>query len=138
VFKSFVDIRQWVQQSVLAMNDHYCPQCDGPTTLLGTLGNLEHYRCRDCGYDSSAPVQKKLPLFLIEFYTNNLLTLEGGWDINFAWVYAPDAKQAEVKLKSLQGPRFDCVIQIGEHAQIVPLAGEFRVNTPDANLFIIL
>ncbi len=27
-----------------------CPFCDGPSNILGTLGNLEHYRCQDCHY----------------------------------------------------------------------------------------
>ncbi len=26
-----------------------CPVCSGPGVLLGGLGNLTHYRCRDCG-----------------------------------------------------------------------------------------
>jgi len=26
-----------------------CPVCDGPSAKLGTLGNLAHYRCQDCG-----------------------------------------------------------------------------------------
>ena len=29
----------------------YCPICDGPGILLGTLGKLTHFRCRDCGMD---------------------------------------------------------------------------------------
>jgi hypothetical protein len=37
-----------------------CPQCAGPGVPLGQLGNLMHYRCRDCGagfshQDESAP-----------------------------------------------------------------------------------
>jgi len=28
-----------------------CPACGGPGALLGQLGNLVHYRCRDCGID---------------------------------------------------------------------------------------
>jgi len=27
-----------------------CPQCDGASTPLGQLGNLTHYRCRQCGW----------------------------------------------------------------------------------------
>ena len=32
----------------------YCEQC-GSTTLisLGVLGDLEHFRCRDCGWEQS-------------------------------------------------------------------------------------
>lgn len=26
-----------------------CPACDGEATLLGTLGALDWYRCRQCG-----------------------------------------------------------------------------------------
>jgi hypothetical protein len=78
----------------------------------------------------------KTLLFLIEFYTNSPKGV-AGWDINFAWVFAPDANKAKAKLKSKQGKRFDCVIGCNEQAKIVPLAGDFRVNTPDANLFIL-
>lgn len=75
-------------------------------------------------------------LFLIEFYTNGP-DGEGGWDINFAWVYAPDKASAIVKLSEQQGTRFDCVITCERQSSITPLAGDFRVNTPDANLFIL-
>ena len=27
-----------------------CSQCGGPLVELGTLGNLTHYRCRNCGW----------------------------------------------------------------------------------------
>lgn len=76
-------------------------------------------------------------LYLIEFYTNNLTTGESGWDINFAWVHADTRNRAFEKLKLSQGARFDCVITCEEHTSIAPLAGNFRVNTPDANLFIL-
>jgi transposase-like protein len=26
-----------------------CPACDGPAQLLGTLGRLAHFTCRNCG-----------------------------------------------------------------------------------------
>ena len=32
-----------------------CPVCDGPGVLLGTLGNLTHYRCQDCGIGFNMP-----------------------------------------------------------------------------------
>ena len=34
-----------------------CPSCGGDLQSLGTLGNLEHYRCRHCGttWDDSDP-----------------------------------------------------------------------------------
>ena len=84
-------------------------------------------------------------LFLIEFYTNHpegvkrgvILDHEHGWDINFAWVYADDKAAAKALLEANQGLRFDCVITCEQQAQIVPLYGNFRVNTPDANLFIL-
>lgn len=41
-------------------------------------------------------------LFLIEFYTNSP-TGQSGWEINFAWVYAPD-KQATSKRRSCRWP----------------------------------
>lgn len=28
-----------------------CNMCGGQAYLLGTLGNVEHYRCRACGWD---------------------------------------------------------------------------------------
>jgi transposase-like protein len=31
-----------------------CPMCGASTPIfIGTLGNREHYRCRDCHYDYS-------------------------------------------------------------------------------------
>ena len=30
-----------------------CPACHGPSFPLGVLGNLAHYRCRNCGADYS-------------------------------------------------------------------------------------
>lgn len=76
-------------------------------------------------------------LYLIEFYTNRPGHTNDGWEINFAWVHANDKDDAIIKLRRNQGGRFDCVITIGQQAEIVPLAGNFRCNTPDANLFII-
>lgn len=32
-----------------------CPQCNGPGVLMGALGTLDHYRCRDCGWSYSVP-----------------------------------------------------------------------------------
>jgi hypothetical protein len=31
-----------------------CDLCGGPLILLGALGRLMHYRCRNCGADSSS------------------------------------------------------------------------------------
>ena len=33
-----------------------CPSCGGEAHLLGVLGNLGHYRCRDCGINCSQNV----------------------------------------------------------------------------------
>lgn len=35
------------------MNEPFCPMCDGHGIFMGTLGSLDHYRCRDCGWDWS-------------------------------------------------------------------------------------
>jgi len=35
-----------------------CGNCQGPLTLLGKLGNLTHYRCRNCGMDTSIEEKK--------------------------------------------------------------------------------
>jgi hypothetical protein len=81
-------------------------------------------------------------LYLIEFYTNEPngrggFKHDSAWDINFAWVFAADRKAAKAKLAANQGARFCEVILCDEQAEITKLAGNFRVNTPDANLFII-
>jgi len=34
-----------------------CPKCGGPGALLGQLGNLWWFRCRDCGWEFSTPVE---------------------------------------------------------------------------------
>jgi hypothetical protein len=75
-------------------------------------------------------------LYLIEFYTNSA-TGVSGWEINFAWVREESKAAAKAKLQLNLGRRFDCVITNEEHAEIFPLAGDFRVNTTDANLFIL-
>jgi hypothetical protein len=36
--------------------DDGCVLCGGPLVPLGTLGNLEHSRCRNCGMDQSRRV----------------------------------------------------------------------------------
>ena len=35
-----------------------CPVCGGPLMALGGLGNMMHYRCRDCGSECSRDVRK--------------------------------------------------------------------------------
>ena len=74
-------------------------------------------------------------LFLIEFYTRHPRTREGGWAINFAWVKAQSKEEAETILSRNQGNRFDEVIQNEQQAEVFQLAGNFRTNTVDANLF---
>lgn len=31
----------------------FCPACDGPSSFLGTLGTLNHFRCSHCGWTFS-------------------------------------------------------------------------------------
>lgn len=97
-------------------------------------------RCNDCFCCAALAEQdaraKSGSLFLIEFYTTDPRTGESGWDINFAWVFATDKHAARLLLADRQGKRFGEVITCEQQSSITPLAGEFRVNTPDANLFI--
>ena len=30
-----------------------CPECGGPLFVLGVLGRVAHFRCRDCGIDTA-------------------------------------------------------------------------------------
>ena len=36
-----------------------CPICEGQALVLGTLGRLNHYRCRDCGMDFAYQTEKE-------------------------------------------------------------------------------
>jgi len=38
-----------------------CPRCGGPGVPMGTLGKLEWFRCRNCGWDFSvsSPTEDK-------------------------------------------------------------------------------
>lgn len=36
-----------------------CPLCPGHGVLLGTLGRLRWYRCRDCGWDFNRPARSR-------------------------------------------------------------------------------
>ena len=81
-------------------------------------------------------------LFLIEFYTNKPdgkggFKVNEAWDINMALVGAESRTAAIEKLKAQQGARFCETIMVSESSQITALAGQFRVNTKDANLFFI-
>lgn len=41
------------------MEDCICETCGGDGVLLGTLGNLTHFRCRQCGADFSRAAQSE-------------------------------------------------------------------------------
>lgn len=43
-------------QSNPHLEDHPCATCGGSLAFQGTLGNREHYRCRNCGMDVSTTV----------------------------------------------------------------------------------
>jgi hypothetical protein len=34
-----------------------CLVCDGPLIYLGRLGDLDHYRCRNCGMEQNISVE---------------------------------------------------------------------------------
>ncbi len=36
---------------MIYMNE--CPQCGGPNEVLGILGSLIHFRCRNCGSNTN-------------------------------------------------------------------------------------
>lgn len=75
----------------------------------------------------SAP-SSKLNLYLIEYYTKNPATGEGGWDIRFAWVGAENKMIASMKVRrerdnSGRKMEFDVVIDCNEQYGITPLVG---------------
>ena len=37
-------------------DDNECPQCAGESRLLGQLGRIEHFRCKQCGWEFSCDV----------------------------------------------------------------------------------
>ncbi len=76
----------------------------------------------------------KKNLYLIEFYVKDPATGEGGYDINFAWVYARSKDSALLQLILNQTDRFDETIQVTEHSEIAPLTGDLIEGE---NLFII-
>lgn len=41
------------------MKTPHCPACSGPGVLLGSLGSLRHFRCRDCGIDFSRSIRPR-------------------------------------------------------------------------------
>ena len=79
----------------------------------------------------------KKNLYLIEFYVKDPVTGEGGYDINFAWVYADSMSSAENILVGYIGDRFDETIQVTEQSEIRPFAGSYADFTGGVNLFII-
>jgi hypothetical protein len=44
-------VGEWMTRSVPDDAPGGCPLCGGPLVPLGTLGRVEHFRCRDCGAD---------------------------------------------------------------------------------------
>lgn len=57
-------LKDLIEEGYIVNDDNYCPPdppepatcpaCGGPLVSLGTLGNLEHSRCRDCGAQTEA------------------------------------------------------------------------------------
>lgn len=43
------------------MNAPSCPHCSGRGLLLGALGNLRWFRCRDCGIDFNTASRRRRP-----------------------------------------------------------------------------
>ena len=60
-------------------------------------------------------------LYLVEYYTKNPTTGEGGWEIKFAWVFGKDRATAYRKVACLR--LYDETITMTEQARIVPLSG---------------
>ena len=93
---------------------------------------------RNTGCINQKPLKKentlKPNLYLIEFYVKDPVTGEGGYDINFAWVYAYSRDTALRKLIQNQNNRFDEVIRIDGQPWVFPLTGDF---TEGLNLFIL-
>lgn len=53
-----------------------CPTCGGPGEELGGLGNLMHYRCRDCGMDfsqSAATASRRTAGTTLDLATNSAI-----------------------------------------------------------------
>jgi len=75
-------------------------------------------------------------LYLLEIYTKNPTTGEGGWDIHFAWIGAGSSKEARQKAKRIRN--FDEVIDCEEQWKISPLAGVPRssLHFIDAHAFV--
>ena len=40
-----------------------CSICNGDKVFMGKLGNLNHYRCRNCGKEYSVNVKNDLELY---------------------------------------------------------------------------
>jgi predicted nucleic acid-binding Zn ribbon protein len=44
---------RYLDDDVEQLNSYECPCCMGQGHLLGQLGRMYHYRCRDCGWQFS-------------------------------------------------------------------------------------
>jgi hypothetical protein len=51
-------VREAVEDNDEACDEGDCCLCSGPLVPLGTLGNLQHFRCRNCGMDQSRKVAR--------------------------------------------------------------------------------
>lgn len=40
---------RWTDAEIAEETPPTCPACGGPGEFLGTLGSLDHFRCRGCG-----------------------------------------------------------------------------------------
>lgn len=36
-----------------------CPECQGPGQEMGILGNLQYFRCRNCGAEYNVPLEQE-------------------------------------------------------------------------------
>lgn len=55
----------------------YCPHCHGTLVLLGTLGAITHYRCRNCGSVISQGGGTPMKAHPVHIRTNNKRTACG-------------------------------------------------------------
>lgn len=66
-------------------------------------------------------------LYLVEYYTLEPGTNNGGWEIRFAWVSANSYKEAKEKMKRV--PEFDEIITISEQGSRVVLPYPNKIDT---------
>jgi len=48
------------QASLWRSNTRECPQCGGVGMELGVLGDLQHFRCHDCGAKFNVPLNEEV------------------------------------------------------------------------------